>query len=225
VRLLLALAVASCGGPSPRPSLHFAGDPEGPATPSADVALTALVGGDIPVSAAWSACESHVPVLSKSDKPETTCARATSVLSVTCEPACATDRRSPEEIIVHPPGSGRLVVTATTVRDDNHEKLTESRVYDVVVPEDVGLICRDIHRNVQACDVPNDRDGTVEVVAYVHGKVIVRLGGVRIDGKDVSGGRMVQDVVDVHTPGPHTVELSAGGVTKKTVITVAPDRP
>lgn len=225
MRLLLAIAVAACGGPSPKPSLHFAGDPEGPATPSADVALTALVGGEIPISWAWSACESHVPVLSKSDKPETQCATAESTITVTCEPTCTTERRGPNEVVVHPPGAGKLVITATTVKEGGHERLTETRSYDVVVPEDIGLICRDIHGHVQECDLPNDRDGTVEVVAYVHGKVVVRLGGVRIDGKDVSGGRMVQDVVDVHTPGPHTVELSAGGVTKKTVITVGPDRP
>lgn len=194
MRLLLALAVAACGGPSPKPSLHFAGDPLEPATPTADVALTALVNGEIMVTGAWSACETEVPVLAKSDKDETQCARATSVLTVTCDPACATERRGPEQIVVHPPGAGRLVVTATTVRGGSHEKLSETRIYDVVVPEDLGLLCRDIHGHVQECDLPNDRRGTVEVV-------------------------------DWHTPGAHTVEITGGGLTKKTVIAVAPEQP
>ena len=202
MRLLLVVGVAACGGASPRPSLVFAGDPIGPATPSADVALTALAGGEIPVSSTWS--------------------NTSSVLAVTCEPECETVARDATHVIVKPPAVGRLLVTATTMRDRTRERLTESRVYDIVVPDDIGLLCRDIHGHVQDCDVPNDSRGTVEVVAYVHGKLVERLGGMRVDGKDIGGGAVfISDVVDWQVPGPHTVEITGGGLRKKTVIAVA----
>lgn len=222
MRLLPVVAVAACGGASPRPSIEFAGDPIGPATPSADVALTALAGGEIPVSSAWSGCKTSRPLLSKSDKEETHCESASSSLVVTCTPACKTVARDATHVIVTPPAVGKLVITATAVRDSNHEQLTESRAYDIVVPDDLGLLCRDIHGHVQECDVPNDPRGTVEVVAYVHGKIVERLGGMRVDGKDVGGGAVfISDVVDSHVPGPHTVEITGGGLTKRTVIAVA----
>ncbi|MBV8761732.1 MAG: hypothetical protein JO257_30840 [Deltaproteobacteria bacterium] len=205
MRLLLAAGIAACHGSSPAPHLRFGGESDAPGASS--TALNALAGGEIPIDASW-----------KSDD------RVASVLTVTCQPACATERHSPEHVIVHPPGIGALAITATTTREGSREQLSATRTYNIVRAEDIGIVCRDAHHAVLECDVPqNAKTATAEVVAYIGGKPVAPVGGMRIDGKEVPAGPFLLSALFVHAPGLHTIELSGGGLKKHVVIAIAPD--
>ena len=199
MRLVAAILVASCGGAPPAPQLRFSGDPTAPLPASADVSLSALVDGEIRVDGTWTT--------------------GRSVLAVTCEPACESDQRGAATVIVHPPGPGRLVVTA--LMGGEHQQVKVSRVYQVVIPDDIDVMCRDARGALGPCDVPQDAHAIAEVVAHAQGRLIERLAGMRVDGKEVSGAFYLSDVVDVKTPGQHVVEVAGGRMRKRTVISIA----
>ena len=220
----LAFVVLAACGSSPKPHLHFDGDPAAGDAPSTETTLTALAGAAIHVDGSWQTCHVEHQRVEKSEKDVRSCEGPPSEVTVTCSPGCTTDHRGPELIIAHAPGPGRLVVTATLTRADNHEKQSESRIYNVIVPDDIDLLCRDANGKIQSCDLPqNGATGTAEVVAHARGHLIEHIAGVLVEGKGVSAGVFaLSSIVDVRAPGIHNVTLTGGGLEKRAVINIAP---